>query len=163
MSDDKRAALKERIEAAQGSEATRRARKLGESAKAGAVEAKDKFTAFAKEHPVTTVAGGVVAGVLIASLFKTPRRAAARTGAKAAGLAAMGSELAMGFLAELRENAGHAGEEGKRKLADLSDSAGDTARRMRREAKYRAGSAGDDARIAGREVGKSIMRAFKKH
>ena len=163
MSDDKRAALKERIEAAQDSEATRRAKKLGDSAKAGAVEAKDKFTAFAKEHPVATVAGGVVAGVLIASLFRAPRQAAARTGVKAAGLAAMGSEMAMGFLAELRDNAEHAGDQGRRKLADLSDSAGDTARRMRREAKYRAGNAGDDARIAGREVGKSIMRAFKTH
>ncbi|MEN7536448.1 hypothetical protein [Aurantiacibacter flavus] len=163
MSDDKRAALKERIEAAQDSEAARRAKKLGDSAKANAREAKDKFTAFAKEHPVATVAGGVVAGVLIASLFKTPRQAAARTGAKAAGLAAMGSEVAMGFLSELRENAEHATEEGKRRLADLSDSAGDTARRMRREARYRAGNAGDDARIAGREVGKSIMRAFKQH
>ncbi|WP_137679199.1 hypothetical protein [Aurantiacibacter suaedae] len=163
MSDDKRAALKERIEAGQDSEATRRAKKLGDSAKAGAVEAKDKFTAFAKEHPVTTVAGGVVAGVMIASLFKTPRRAAARTGAKAAGLAALGSEMAMGFLAELRDDAGHAGKEGKRKLADLADSANDKARRARRDAKYRARNAGDDARIAGREVGKSIMRAFKIH
>lgn len=163
MSDDKRAALKERIEAAQDSEAARRAKKMGESAKAGAVDAKDKFTAFAKEHPVTTVAGGVVAGMLIASMFKGPRRAAARTGAKAAGFAAMGSEMAMGFLSELRDNAEHAGEEGKRKLADLSDSAGDTARRVRREAKYRAGTAGDNARIAGREVGKSIMRALKRH
>ena len=163
MSDDKRAALKERIETAQESEAARRARKLGDNAKAGAVEAKDKFTAFAKEHPVATVAGGVVAGMLIASLFKAPRRAAVRTGTKAAGLAAVGSEIALGFLSEMRDSAELAGEEGKRKLADLGDSAGDAARRVRREASYRAGTAGDNARIAGREVSKTIMRALKRH
>ena len=163
MSDDKRAALKERIEAGQESEAARRASKLGERAKAGAVEAKDKFTAFAKEHPVATVAGGLVAGVLIASLFKAPRQAAARTGVKAAGLASVGSEIALGFLSELRDSAGHAGEQGKRKLADLGDSAADAARRARRKTNVRAGDAGDSVRIAGREVTKTIMRAMKRH
>ena len=165
MTDDKRAALKERIEAAQDSETARRAKKLGDSAMAGAAEAKDKFTAFAKEHPVATVAGGLVAGMLIASLFKTPRQAAVRaasaTGTKAAGLAAVGSEIALGFLSELRTNAGIAGEQGKRRLADLGDNVGDSARRARREVSYRAGNVGDTARIAGREAGKTVMRALK--
>lgn len=160
MTDDKRAALKARIEAAQDSEAARRAKKFATTAQDQAVVAKDKFTSFAKEHPVATVAGGVALGVLVASLFKAPRQAAIRTGTKAAGLASVGGEAALAFATEMLASAGAASKEGLRKIEDVGDSVGDTARQAKRDAGYLAGNASDAARIAGREAGKTILRAI---
>ena len=162
MTDSKRAALKARVEAAQESEAARRTKSLAKSAQDQAVEAKDKFTSFAREHPVATVAGGVALGILVAGLFKGPRQAAIRTGTKAAGMASVGSEAALAFATEMFASAGHAGKEGLRKIDDLGDSVGDGARRARREASYQLGNASDAARIAGREAGKTILRALRR-
>ena len=125
-------------------------------------EAADKAVSFAKEHPLATVAGGVVLGVLVASMFKGPRRAAAAGGAKAAGLAALGGELAMAFATQMIDAAGEAGREGARKLDDLGDSLGDTSRSLRRNASFRADKSIDAARIARREAAKKLSRAFKR-
>ena len=127
-----------------------------------ALEAKDKFVAFAKEHPVATVAGGLALGVLVASMFKGPRRAAAAGGAKAAGLAALGSEIALAFAGQVMDAAKEAGREGARKLDGLGESVGDTARKVRRDASYRADRGFDAARIARREARKKLIRAFKQ-
>ena len=123
-------------------------------------EAANKFTAFAKEHPVATVAGGVVLGLAVASMFKAPRRAAAAGGAKAAGLAALAGELALAYGAQMLDSAQDAGREGARKLDDFGDSVGDTARKVRRDAAYRAEVAAETARIARRNTGKKITRAL---
>lgn len=122
--------------------------------------AADKFTAFAKEHPVATVAGGVVLGLAVASLFKGPRRAAAAGGAKAAGLATLAGELALAYGAQVLDSAQDAGRQGARKLDDMSDSVGDTARKVRRDAAYRAQVTAEAARIARRDTGKRITRAL---
>lgn len=131
---------------------------LTEQATAKASEAFDSFKTFARERPLTTITGGLVAGILIASMFKAPRRAAAAGGAKAAGLAAIGSEIALAFAAQLADAAGNAGREGLRKAGDLGDSIGDTARSLRREAGYRTGNSLDAARVARRETRKAISR-----
>jgi hypothetical protein len=96
--------------------------------------------------------------MLIAAMFKTPRRAAAEGVAKTAGLAAIGSEIAMAFLGQVADSAGNTARTGGRKLDDFGDSVGDTARSLRREAGYRAGKSGDTARIAARKLSKSISR-----
>lgn len=127
-----------------------------------ATEAKDKFVAFAKEHPVATVAGGVVLGVLVAGMFKGPRRAAAAGGAKAAGLAALGGEMALAFASQMMDAAGEAGRSGARKLDDLGDSVSDVARGMRRDTSYRADKGIDAARIARRKAAKRLSRAFNR-
>ena len=90
--------LKQKVVAAQERNEARR-RTLLDRAGESAIEAKDKFTAFAREHPVATVAGGLAVGVLIAALFQGPRRAAAKGGSKVAGLAVLGAELAIAYAA----------------------------------------------------------------
>src|SRR5690606_4312087 len=104
MADAKRKTLKQKVAAA---EARNEARERTFLDRAGetAIEAKDKFTAFAKEHPVATIAGGLAVGVLIASMFRGPRRAAVKGGTKAAGLAALGAELALAYATRALEAA----------------------------------------------------------
>lgn len=130
-----------------------------------AIAAKDGVTKFAKDHPVATVAGGVAVGVLISALFRnSPTRKAGRyAGAKAAGFAAIGTEIAAAFAQQVMATAIDAKQAGADKLEDISDTVGDTARRLRRDAGYRAGGAGDSARSTAREVGKSIARSFRRH
>jgi len=155
--------IKNRIAAAQERNQTRgSASELLDSAGKKAGEVKDKAVAFAKEHPVATVAGGIAVGVLVASMFRAPRKAAARTGMKAAGLAAIGSEIALAMAGQFLDQAGSAGCAGAQKLGDVSDHLGDSARAVRRRAGFIAGNASDNARITAREAGKSVRRALKK-
>ncbi len=114
MTDQKRDAIKQRIADAQSRDAARTQPTLGEKIEDTALEAKDRFVEFAKEHPVATVAGGLVVGIAIAAMFKAPRRAAKLGGARAAGLAAIGSEIALGFATQMLENAQEAGRTGVR-------------------------------------------------
>lgn len=138
MNDLTRDTIKARIEQAHERDAARAdgsfAEKLGEQAN----EAKDKFVSFAKEHPVATIAGGLVLGIAIAAMFKGPRKAAAAGGARAAGLAAIGSEIALAFAGQLLENAQEAGRSGVQKAGEL----------------------GQKAQDAGREAGANMARVF---
>ena len=78
MPDAKRKTLKKKVEAGQARNKakTETTTTIFDRAGEAAIDAKNKFTAFAKEHPIATVAGGVALGVLIAGMFKGPRRAA---------------------------------------------------------------------------------------
>ncbi len=140
MNDLKRAEIKARIAEAQARDEQRQQLTMFEKIEDGALEAKDRFVEFAKEHPVATVAGGVVLGVLIAGMFKGPRRAAMAGGARAAGLAAIGSELALAFAGQLLDNAQEAGRTGVRKAGEL----------------------GERAQDAGREVGQNLSRILTR-
>ncbi|MEL1250352.1 hypothetical protein [Aurantiacibacter gilvus] len=160
MSDPKREEIKARIAAAQAREEAEQLPTRSERAKDAVSGAADSFTTFVKERPLTAAAGGLVLGILVASMFKGPRRAAMRGGAKAAGLAALGAEAATAFTSELFDDAKAAGREGARKAEDLGDAVGDTARSLRRDASYQAARTGDLARIASRETGKRLARAF---
>ena len=155
----KREELKARVAEAQAREDERNEKTFGEKASETASSAADTVTTFIKERPLTAAAGGIVLGVLIAGLFKTPRQAAARGGAKAVGLAAMGAEIASGFASSLLDDAEDIGRAGARKAGDLSDSLGDRARAFGRTASHKAGDTADAARIARRETGKAIARA----
>ncbi|KLE35592.1 hypothetical protein [Aurantiacibacter luteus] len=159
MTDPKREEIKARIAAAQEREAALAERSFAERAADTASDATEKFTAFVKERPLTAAAGGLVLGVLIASLFKAPRQAAARGGAKAVGLAAVGAEIASAFAANLLDDASDIGKAGARRAGDLSDTMGDRARSLGRSATHRLGDTADAARIARRETGKAIARA----
>ncbi len=165
--DAKRDEIKERIAAAQARNAERNEPSLADTVSEKAMAAKDGFVDFAKKHPAATVAGGVVLGLLVASMFSGPRRvagkAAVAAGSKAAGLAAIGSEMAVAFAKEAMDTAQDAKRAGGEKLEDLADSVGDSARSLKREASYRADNASDTARIVARDVGKTIARSFRKH
>jgi hypothetical protein len=158
MTDAKRAQLKDKIAAGEA-----RHRDLGRTTivdRAGeaAIEAKDKFVAFAKEHPVATVAGGLAIGILISGLFKRSptRRLGSRAGKAAAGVAALGAEFALAYAQQAMDAANVAGREGAHKLGELGDTVGSTARSTGRAAADRAGELADIARDAGDRLGKAL-------
>ena len=158
MTDAKRTQLKKKVEAGQARNQDRGRTTIVDRAGEAAIEAKDKFTAFAKEHPITTIAGGVALGILVSTLFKrSPTRKLGGKAAKRAGsLAAMGAELAFAYAQQAMETANEAGRAGAKRL----DGIGDTARNVGRDAAHRAGDAGDAAlamtRAAGKRLGKAI-------
>ena len=157
MTDAKRKTLKEKVQAGQARNQDRGRTTIVDRAGEAAIEAKDKFTAFAKEHPIATVAGAVAIGVLVAGLFKGPRRAAVRGGGKAAGLAAIGAELALGYAQQAMEAASEAGKAGAQRL----DGFGDTALSTGRDAAGRAGDAGGAALAVTREAGRRLGKAIR--
>ena len=157
MTDAKRTQLKKKVEAGQARNQDRGRTTIVDRAGEAAIEAKDKFTAFAKEHPIATVAGGLAVGVLIAAMFKGPRRAAARGGSKAAGLAAIGAELALAYAQQAMETANEAGRAGAKRL----DGLGDSARSAGRDAAHRASDAGETALSVTREAGKRLGKAIR--
>ena len=160
----KRQEIKERVTAAQARNNARSEPTLTQRASEKAVEAKDSFSAFAKEHPVATVAGGIAIGVLLSAMFKnSPTRKAGRyAGERASGLAVLGTELAASFAEQLMEASTDARQAGADKLEDLGDALGDTARKVKREANYRASGASDTARSTARNVGKTLARSFRR-
>ena len=157
MAEAKRKTIKKKVDASQKRNAARSERTFLDRAGEGAIEAKDKFTAFAKEHPIATVAGGVALGVLVAAMFRGPRRAAMRGGSKAAGLAAIGAELALSYAQQAMEAANEAGRAGAKRL----DGFGDTAKSVGRDAAHRAGDAGETALSATREASRRLGRAIR--
>jgi ElaB/YqjD/DUF883 family membrane-anchored ribosome-binding protein len=159
MPEAKRTQLKKKVAAGQARNKakTENTTTMFDRAGEAAIEAKDKFTAFAKEHPIATVAGGVALGVLIAGLFKGPRRAAFKGGSKAAGLAAIGAELALAYAQQAMEAANEAGKAGAKRL----DGLGSTARSMGQDAAHRASDAGETAMAVTREAGKRLSKAIR--
>jgi ElaB/YqjD/DUF883 family membrane-anchored ribosome-binding protein len=158
MPDARRKTLKSKVAAGQARNRakTESTTTMFDRAGEAAIEAKDRFTAFAKEHPIATVAGGVAVGILVAGLFKGPRRAAMKGGTKAAGLAALGAELAVAYAQQAMDAANEAGRAAAPKLERF----GDSARSAGREAAHRATDASESAvaltREAGRRLGKAI-------
>lgn len=139
MTEARRDTLKQKVAVAKARNVARTERTLLERAGDTAVDAKNKFTSFAKEHPVATVAGGLVIGVLISALFKkSPTR---RLGGKAAGLAAIGAELAMSYVARSIRAAGDVGGQGVDRLGDLGTSVGQGAKSVGSSAAGYAASA----------------------
>jgi len=158
MTDAKRKTLKEKVQAGEARHLDRSRTTILDRAGERAIEAKDKFTAFAKEHPIATVAGGVAIGVLISGLFKRSptRRLGGKAARRAGSLAAIGAELALGYAQQAMEAASDAGKAGAQRL----DGLGDTARGVGRDAAGRASDAGGAAmavtRAAGRRLGKAL-------
>lgn len=163
MTDAKRKKIQDKIAAGETRMANR-AEGLAERIGERAIEAKDGFTRFAKDHPVTTVAGGLALGVLVSALFKRSptRRAASKAGTRAAGLAAIGAELAMAYAQQALSAAGEAKRTGAEHLHDLEGTLGDTARGLRRGASRQAGKASDSARTASHLAGEAISRALRR-
>ena len=156
MAEAKRKTIKKKVAAAEKRNAERSERTFLDRAGEGAIEAKDKFTAFAKEHPVATLAGGLAIGVLIAGMFKGPRQAAIKGGTRAAGLAAIGAELAMAYAAKALDAAKEAGSEGADWLGETGKTLGSKAREFSSEASDYAGTARDNAMRSGRSAAKAI-------
>lgn len=161
MNDPKRQEIKDRIAASQARSEAREQSAL-ERAGESAIEAKDSFTAFAREHPLATLAGGLAVGVLIAGMFPSARHAARKSGTRAAAFGAVGAEAVMAALHQALESMGEASRAGVETLDDLGDSIGDAARNARREASYQAARSGESARTVARDAGKSITRSIAR-
>jgi hypothetical protein len=149
MAEAKRNEIKKKVAAAKSRNLSRvEAPGLPERAGERAIEAKDKFAAFARQHPIATIAGGVAIGILVSGLFRgSPTREAGKElGKKAAGLAAIGAELALAYAQQAMEAAGEAREAGGEALGTWSEDAAD----------YMA-----SARETVRESGKSFARALR--
>jgi hypothetical protein len=148
MPDAKRQNIKRKVTAAKSRNKARAEPSMTDRAGEKAIEAKDKFTAFVKEHPFATVAGGLAVGVLLSGLFRgsPTRKAGRKIGARAAGLAALATELAVAYAQSAMEAAGEAREAGAEKLGDWGEDAADYA---------------VSARAAARDTGKSITKALR--
>jgi hypothetical protein len=149
MPDAKRQNIKRKVTAAKSrNQARAEPPSFADRAGEKAVEAKDKFTAFAKKHPIATVAGGLAVGILVSGMFRgSPTRKAGKTiGKKAAGLAAIAAELAIAYGQSAMAKAGDAREAGAEKLGSWSEDAAD----------YVA-----SARAAARDTGKSITQVLR--
>lgn len=142
MTQAKRQEIKDRINSAAARNAERDGQPLTEALSEKALAARDNFTAFAREHPLATVAGGLAVGVLISAMFRnSPTRRAGRfAGARAAGLAALGSDMASAFAQQVIERATGARAAG----VDLAE------------------DAADGARSKAREIGRTIANAIRK-
>src|SRR6187402_1667250 len=163
MTEAKRQQLKTKVAAGQA-----RHRDLGRTTivdRAGekALEAKDKFVEFAKEHPIATVAGGIAVGILVSGLFKrSPTRKLGSAAAKRAGtIATIGAEFALAYAQQAMTAANEAGRDGAHKLGELGETVGSTARSTGRAAADRAGELTDAARVATRDVGQRIGKALR--
>jgi len=145
MAEAKRSQIKKKVTAAKSRNAAR-AEAPGLAARAG--EAKDKFTGFARQHPIATVVGGLAVGVLVSGLFRgsPTRKAGRKLSKKAMGLATLGAELAFSYAQQAIEAANEARQTGAEKLGSWSEDA----------AGYVA-----SARDTARETGKSITQALR--
>jgi ElaB/YqjD/DUF883 family membrane-anchored ribosome-binding protein len=159
MADAKRKTLKEKVAAGQARNRakTENTTTIFDRAGEAAIEAKDRFAAFAKEHPIATVAGGIAVGIIVAGFFRGPRRAAVKGGTKAAGLAAIGAELALGYAQQAIEAANEAG----RAAAPTLEKFGGTAKSAGIDAAHRASDAGEAALSATREAGRRLGKAIR--
>jgi hypothetical protein len=149
MTDAKRKEIKRKVAAAESrNEIRAESPSLTDRAGEKAIEAKDKFAAFAREHPLATVAGGLAIGILLSSLFRgsPTRKAGEKIGRKAAGLAAIATEMAIAYAQSAMDAASEAREAGAEKLGEWSEDATD----------YVA-----SARATARDTGKSISQAIR--
>ena len=156
MAESKTKTLKQKVDAAQKRNAERKEPTFLDRAGETAIEAKDKFTAFAKEHPVATIAGGVAVGILVAGMFRGPRRAAVKGGSKLAGLATIGAELAVAYAAKAYEAAKEAGDDSLDWLGDISAAAGERAKTLGSEAADYAANARETVVEGGKSAAKAI-------
>jgi len=159
MAEAKRKQIKKKVAEAQARNEARHEQTLMDRAGESAIQAKDKFVAFAKEHPVATVAGGIAIGVLISAMFRgsPTRKAGKKVGSRAAGLAAIGAELVMAYA----HQAWQAAEEARRTGAEKLDELGHTVSKRAHHLGDDAAGLAASARAKAREAGKSVSGALR--
>lgn len=149
MTEAKRTNIKRKVSAAKSRNQSRAAPpSFADRAGETVIEAKDKFTAFAKKHPIATIAGGLAVGILVSGLFRgsPTRKAGKKLGKRAAGLAALATELAIAYAQSAMDATSGAREAGAEKLGSWSEDA----------AEYVA-----SASVSARDTGKSIAQALR--
>ena len=156
MADEKREELKQKVAAGIERNNDRGRTTIVDRMGERAIETKDRMTAFAKEHPITTIAGAVAVGVLVSGLVirrSSSRSVPDKMSKRASKLAGIGAELAMAYAAQALAATEGAGKVGAEKIGDLGETA----------LKY--GKSGTDtatevARTAGKRIAKAIHGRF---
>lgn len=182
--DDRRDALRQKIEA---SERRIAERTLADQAK----EAADAALDYTKANPLKVVGGAIVVGLAIGLMTSPGRRFASRT-ATGAAAAATGAASAVGNAASgTARSVGNAASKGSSrvnsfvtdaliaygikliddivdgarsggdKLEDIGDSAAARARQLRRDASYMAGNAADKSMTTARRTRRRASRAVR--
>lgn len=152
--DAKRSELKGKVDAAQKRNSARsKDQSFGDYAR----DAGNSATSFVKEHPITTVVGGLAIGVLIASFLPGGRKVRKKASAKSAMLATALADLALTYGTQFLDASGKAAREGQERLGDLGDTIADGARSLSRNAGSQASDAGETAR----SIGKSAIRTIR--
>jgi ElaB/YqjD/DUF883 family membrane-anchored ribosome-binding protein len=151
---DNRDALRERIEQGEARLAERDlARVAGDAAKAAGD--------FVRAHPVATIAGVAVLGIMIGAMTRPGRR----LGNRAAGLVSYATEAGIAYALGLLDAAGDLAEDvreaGTEKLEDLGDTVERTTRKAKREGSYLAASARDAVHDLGRRAGRKAGRTIR--
>jgi ElaB/YqjD/DUF883 family membrane-anchored ribosome-binding protein len=159
MTEAKRKNIKRKVTAAKSRNQSRAEPSLTDRAGEKAIEAKDKFTAFAKKHPFATVAGGLAVGILVSGLFRgsPTRKAGKQLGKKAAGFAALATELAIAYGQQAMGKASEARQAGSETLGGWSDSLSKGAHDLIEDAPDYVTS----ARATARKTGKAITQALR--
>jgi len=114
MDDEKRAALRERIEAA---EARQAAREREDSS----AQATDRLTAVARNHPLLLIAGGLAIGIALSTLV--PRSPTRKLSKNAIGFLATIAELGIAYGRQAMEAAEEARHDGLARLGKLRGAA----------------------------------------
>ncbi len=153
-SEEKRAALADKIEAG---EKRNEERTLAESARNAAGSAAD----FVKQHPIATVSGAVVAGLAIGAMTRPGRRTAKKVAKRGGVLATLASEAVLAFGIKLIDQATDTARAGQDRLEDLGDSLTTSAQSAKREAGYRIGKASDATSAAGRTASRKAGRVVR--
>ena len=150
----KRDELKGKVAAAQK---RNEERSMGDYAR----DARDNATSFVKQHPITTVVGGLALGALIASFLPGGRKVRKKASAKSAMLATAIADLALTYGSQFFDSASKVAREGQDRLGDIGDSIGDGARSLSRSAGTLASNASDSAGSTAREAGRSATRTIR--
>ena len=116
----------------------------------------EKFSTLAAEYPFLTVAGGIAAGFLIATLL--PRSVGRKIGKRAVAAATIATELGAIYGKQALDAATEAGREARGKIGDLGEAIDDNTAETRQRAARAASHAAGSARSAGLTLARSAVR-----
>ncbi|WP_379546897.1 hypothetical protein ACFCW2_12785 [Qipengyuania sp. DSG2-2] len=151
---EQRDALRAKIEAG---EKRNEERTLGQQA----ADLGESATQFVKDHPVASVAGVAVIGIMIGAMTRPGRRAGAAAGAKASALATYATEMGLAYASGLLDQAGDVARASGDKLEDLGDDVAFTARKARRNATAAAGNTQDNVLSLSRKAARRAGRSYR--
>lgn len=116
----------------------------------------EKFSTLAGEYPFLTVAGGIAAGFLIASLL--PRSFGRLISKRAVAVATIATELGALYGKQALDAASKAASEARGKIGELGEVIDDTTAETRQRAARAASHAAGNARSAGMTLARGAVR-----
>ena len=121
MSDEKRATLRDRIEAGHARQAERTAK--------GGNAAVDRLTSVARDHPLLVIAGGLAIGALLSTLI--PRSPTRKLSTNAVGFLTTLAELGIAYGRQAMDAADGASQPTRERLGDFGSALLDGAAKLK--------------------------------